>query len=163
MAKEKTWSFQTADGTPVQVTLRKNRWISVNGDAEMNIKTLKDSVDSNIFENAFNIPLPNGETAKFFAGMGQKVVYQGKDVETGLDYEAASIPKWTYVFFVLFVVNWFFIMGGALGALASLFGAYGVYYVAARTDKGTGVKVGLSALVYVGVTILSLVIVSALR
>ena len=163
MAKERTWSFQTTDGTPVQVTLRKNRWVSVNGQPEIKLKELKDGQDSNLFEVAFNIPLPNNEQAKLFSGMGQKVVYEGKDVETGLEYEAATIPKWTYVFFVLFVINWFVIMGGAFGALASLLGAYAVYYVATRTEMATGGKVGISAAAYVVITAVSIGIVNVLR
>ena len=163
MAKEKIWNFQTEDGATVEVVMRKNRWISVNGGAEMNVKTIKDGTDSNLFENVFNIPLPNGEQAKLFVGMGQKLVYQGKDVTTGLLYEAVEVPKWTYVFFVLFVLNWFVIMGGAFGAVASLLGAYAVYYVVCRTEKSNGAKVGLCIASYVGITIVSLLIVMALR
>ena len=61
MAKTKTWNFSTTDGTPIEISLRKNTWISVNGGEEVNAKTIKNSADSNIFEAVFDITLPNGE------------------------------------------------------------------------------------------------------
>ena len=38
MAKIKTWNFNTTDGTSVEVSLRKNTWISVNGGEEVHAK-----------------------------------------------------------------------------------------------------------------------------
>ena len=55
MAKTKTWNFSTTDGTPIEISLRKNTWISVNGGEEVNAKTIKNSADSNIFESVFLI------------------------------------------------------------------------------------------------------------
>lgn len=162
MAKEKIWNFQTEDGATMEVVLRKNTWISVNGKEEINARDIKDGSVSNIFENVFNIPLPNGEQAKLFVGTKHKLVYQGKDVNTGLPYEAVTIPKWTYVFFVLFALNFLIIMGGALGAVASISGAYAVHHVACRTEKSNAVKVGLCIAIYVAITIISTFIVGLL-
>ena len=64
--------------------------------------------------------------------------------------------------FVLFALNFVFIMGGALGAVASVLGAYAVHHVACRTEKSNAVKVGLCIAIYVAITIISTFIVGLL-
>ncbi|MBQ1641363.1 MAG: hypothetical protein II571_09140 [Lachnospiraceae bacterium] len=163
MAKENNWNFNLEDGTPVTVTMRKNKWISVNGGNETNCKELKDGVESNFFENVFNIPLENGESVKLFVSTTNKVLtYQGKDVTTGEEYLAAKVPAWSYAFIVLYVINWLFIIGGAIGAVIDLFAVAYTVQTATRSKKGTGAKVGLCIAIYVVVTILSLILAGLL-
>ena len=159
MAKENNWNFNLEDGTPVTVTMRKNKWITVNGGPETNCKELKDGAESNLFENVFNIPLDNGESAKLFVSTTEKVLaYQGKNVVTGEEYVAVEIPKWSYAFLVIYILSWLFICGGALGALIDLFAMAFTVQVASRSKKTTGAKVGLCFLIALGAVALSLVV-----
>ena len=161
MAKTKTWNFSTTDGTPIEISLRKNTWITVNGGEEVNAKTIKNSADSNIFEAVFDIALPNGEIAKMFSSTTQKhLVYNGRDVVTGEEYTVAPIPAWTWVFVVLYAINFFVFLGGALGGVVNLFAIIFTVQIATRSKKSTGVKILLNVLLFVGVVILSLVIAS---
>lgn len=159
MAKVKTWNFNTTDGTSVEVSLRKNTWISVNGGEEVHAKKIKNKEDSNAFETVFDIALPNGEVAKLFCSTTQKhLVYNGKDVNTGEAYEVEKIPGWEWVFIVLYIVNFALILGGALGAVVNLFAAAASVRIATRSKKSTGMKVLLSILLFVGVLVLSLLV-----
>lgn len=155
----KSWKFTTTDGTPMEINLRRNTWVSVNGRDEINAKTIKNKEDSNIFEAVFDIPLPNGEIVKMFSSTTKKhMVYNGRDVETGEAYEVAPIPAWAWVFVVLYVANFFLFLGGALGAVVNLFGAAFTIEVATRSKKSTGVKVVLNILILIAVVVISLLV-----
>lgn len=159
MAKENNWNFNLEDGTPVTVTMRKNKWISVNGGNETNCKELRDGVESNFFENVFNIPLENGESVKLFVSTTNKVLtYQGKDVTTGEEYVAADVPKWVYAFIVLYVLSFVLIVRGWLPILVDMFAMIFTAQIATRSKKSTGAKVGLAVLINVGAIVLHLAI-----
>ena len=143
----------------VRDTVRGNKWISVNGGTETKCKELRDGVESNLFENVFNIPLNNGETAKLFVSTTSKVLtYQGKDVVTGEEYTVAEIPKWVYAFAVVYILSWIFILGGALGAVVDLFAMAFTVQTASRSKKSTAGKVGACVGIAVGAVVVSLVI-----
>ncbi|WP_029231677.1 hypothetical protein [Butyrivibrio sp. VCB2006] len=159
MAKVISWEFNTADGTPVEINLRRNTWVSVNGGEEVNARTIKNKAESNIFENVLDIALPNNEIAKLFVSTTKKhMVYNGRDVNTGEEYAAAPIPGWAWIFVVLYAFNFLAVLGGALGGMVNLFAAALSIQIATRCKKSTGVKVLLSALLFVAVAAISLVI-----
>ena len=161
MANIRNWNFSTTDGMPVAISLRKNSWLSVNGSQEVKIKTIKNSADSNYFESVFDVALPNGEIAQLFSSTTQKhLVYNGRDVVTGEECTVASIPAWAWVFVVLYAINFFAVLGGALGGVVNIFAIIFTIQIATRSKKSTGVKILLNVLLFIGVVILSLLIAS---
>ncbi|MCR5415870.1 MAG: hypothetical protein K6E79_03640 [Pseudobutyrivibrio sp.] len=157
MAKTKIWNFFKADGTPVNVTLNKNRFVSVNGGPEMKLNTLK-APEGSFAEKVFNVPVGNGEYAKLCVKNNQVLTYNGFNVETGEAYTPMELPKWAYVFVVLYVMNFFLVIGGAIGGAISAGFAFLTATIASDRKMSTGLRVFLCILLYIGVTIGSLFI-----
>jgi len=166
MAKTREWLFNTFEGAPIRVTLIKNRIVSVNGGPETKLTTYK-APEGNFAEKVFDIPLGNGEIAKLCLSNKQILTYNGRDVETGQTYTAMVLPKWVYVFVTLYVVNFFAILGGALGGATSAIGAFLSARISSDENKSTGKRVILCILLYLGITaaslVLALVAASALK
>lgn len=160
MAKTKEWLFNTSTGMPVRVTLVKNKLVSVNGSPETKVMAFK-SHESNFAERVFNIPLGNGEIAKLCVRNKQVLVYNGRNVETGEEYKTIKLPNWVYVFVALYVVNFFLILGGALGGATSAIGAYASANISADDKRPTLTKVLFCIGLYVVITAVSLLLAIA--
>ncbi|WP_027208334.1 hypothetical protein [Butyrivibrio hungatei] len=160
MAKTREWLFNTSTGMPVRVTLNKNKLVSVNGSPETKVMALK-SPESNFAERVFDIPLGNGEIAKLCVRNKQVLVYNGRNVETGEEYKTIQLPKWVYVFVVLYIVNFFVLLGGALGGATSAIGAYASANISADEKRNTLTKVLFCVLLYLGISIVSFLLAYA--
>lgn len=159
MAKTREWNIITETGESIRVTLEKKQ-IIVNGNTPIALKTAK-STESSILETVYDIPLGNGEIAKLCIGTfdGKYVlVYNGTDVETGLEHKIADVPKWIFIFVALYVINFFVVLGGALGGAIAMAALAASARIAANQEKSKAFRYIMCILIYVGVTIVSLII-----
>ena len=160
MAQDREWFFNTFDCAPMKVSLVNNRFVSVNNGPQIKLKDIK-AVESNFAERVFNIPLGNGEIAKLCVRNKQVLVYNGRNVETGEEYKTIKLPNWVYVFVALYVVNFFLILGGALGGATSAIGAYASANISADDKRPTLTKVLFCIGLYVVITAVSLLLAIA--
>ena len=155
MAKMKEWNFTLMDGRPVNVTLIGNKKVSVNRGQEIPLGAIK-SDESNFAERIFDVPMETGEVAKLCVTNKQVLVYNGRNVETGMEYAPMKLPAWVYAFVVLYALNLF--LGGAIGGALSAVGAYYSARVSADSNKSTGARVGICVAIYLATTALMFVL-----
>ncbi|MBR6149397.1 MAG: hypothetical protein IKQ44_13725 [Lachnospiraceae bacterium] len=163
MANTKEWNFSTDAENSFKVVFEKNKLVSVNGGEAVKIAKLK-SKDSNMLEAVYDVDLGNGQIAKLCVRKNvPTLVYDGKNVENGQKYEVTQIPKWAYVFVALYVVNFFFIIGGALGGAINMASAVISTTIASNTKKNAAIRVISCIVIYVVVTAVSLVVAYSVR
>lgn len=154
----KTWNV-TVNGTEHRLELDDKCKVSINGATPVLVTKFKKK--SHILETEYNIPLGN-QTAVLHlpSGKGKEPVLtiNNRDCITGAEYEVEKAPAWGWAFAVLYVINFLFIMGGALG------GGVGVGFtlvslnIAANKKKSIPARVMTGIGVYVAVTVVSLII-----
>ncbi|MBR4357190.1 MAG: hypothetical protein IKQ00_04625 [Butyrivibrio sp.] len=157
MAQDREWFFNTFDCAPMKVSLVNNRFVSVNNGPQIKLKDIK-AVESNFAERVFDVPLGNGEIAKLCIMNKQILTYNGRNVETGQKYSPLELPDWVFIFVALYVLNFIFILQGALGGAFAALGAVITSKFAGDKYKSTGKKVILSVLLLLGISSVSLVL-----
>lgn len=164
MAKLKQWAIQRLDGTVTKL-VTKGRKFSLNGGQFEKLDNYK-AQDSEFAISYYDIPVGNGEMVRIrqprFASGVEDVFYNGRDVLTGQAYEKIIFPKWAYAFVALYIANFLFIMGGALGGVAFAFGSCITFNICANSKNSTGKKVALSIGLYVLITVISFIVATAL-
>ena len=71
--------------------------------------------------------------------------YEGRDCATGEEYIPAKVPVWGWIFVVLHVLDWFFLIGGAIGAVIQVLVIAAIATVASNTKKSTGMRIAVCA------------------
>ena len=161
MANKREWNFTEGENT-YNVVFEKNKLISVNGSEPVKISKLK-SKESNILEAVYDVDLGDGKVAKLCMRKKEfTLVYDGKNVENGQPYEITNVPKWAFVFEVLYIVNFFLIMGGALGVCVSLIGAMVSATIASNKKMNGAIKILSCIGLYVVLTVISYFVASSL-
>jgi len=149
-AKEWVWNFE-AQGVPYKVELKKNK-VSVN-DAEP-VKLNKLKVKSNFLETNYTMMI-EGKEAVIHIGQFKAPVlsYDGKDCATGKEYISTKTPGWVWIFIVLHAIDFFILIGGAVGGMIQVLIIAAIASAASNTKKPTGVRV----LICAGIWLLSTV------
>ncbi len=159
MSKRKEWNFSTDGENNFNVVFVDNKYVSVNGGEEIKIQKIK-AKESNMLEAVFDVDLGNGQIAKLCClKKDVTLVYDGKNVETGAYYEITRIPKWAYVFVSLYVVNFFFILGGAMGICVGFICSMISSSIASNENKSMVARVISCIVLYVIVTLISYLLV----
>ena len=154
------WSFSIGNKN-YNVLFEKRKFISVNGEDAIKIAKLK-SKESNILETVHDVDLGDGKVAKLCMRKKEfTLVYDGKNLENGRPYEITDVPKWAFVFEVLYIVNFFLIMGGAVGACVSLIGAVVSATIASNKKMNNVAKVLASVALYAVLTVISFFVASS--
>ena len=153
---EKMWTVEV-DGLQYKVELRKNK-IFVNDEKMKKLKKVK---GSNIVECGYIIPLGSKETVMYVTNNSIKntdarFTIDGVDVSTNEPYEMAQTPKWLMVFLVLYIVDFFVCMGGAVGAVSNLLFYYAATRIAMDDKKSNTSRIIQNVLLWVGATALEL-------
>lgn len=147
-AQEMVWNFEV-QGIPYRVELKKNA-ISVNGAEPVKLNKL--ARKSSLTETHYSMMIEGKEAVLHVKQFGAVVLsYDGRDCATGEEYIPAKMPGWAWVFIVLHAVDFFFLIGGAIGGILQLFIITAIAAVASNRKKSTGVRV----LVCVGIWLLS--------
>ena len=147
-AKEMVWNFEV-QGIPYKVELKKNA-ISVNGAEPVKLNKL--ARKSSLTETHYSMMIEGKEAVLHVKQFGTVVLsYDGRDCATGEEYIPARMPGWAWVFIVLHAVDFFFLIGGAIGGILQVFIITAIAAVASNRKKSTGVRV----LVCIGIWLLS--------
>ena len=147
-AKEMVWNFEV-QGIPYRVELKKNA-ISVNGAEPVKLNKL--ARKSSLTETHYSMMIEGKEAVLHVKQFGAVVLsYDGRDCATGEEYIPARMPGWAWVFIVLHAVDFFFLIGGAIGGILQVFIITAIAAVASNRKKSTGVRV----LVCIGIWLLS--------
>ncbi len=147
-AKEMVWNFEV-QGIPYRVELKKNA-ISVNGAEPVKLNKL--ARKSSLTETHYSMMIEGKEAVLHVKQFGAVVLsYDGRDCATGEEYIPAKMPGWAWIFIVLHAVDFFFLIGGAIGGILQVFIITAIAAVASNRKKSTGVRV----LVCIGIWLLS--------
>lgn len=150
-AKEKVWNFE-AQSIPYKIELKKNK-VSINGAEPVALNKLKRK--SNFIEANYSMMIEGKEATLHIRQFGAPVLsYDGRDCATGEEYIPIKVPGWTWVFIVLHVIDFFFLIGGAVGAMVQIFIVAAMASIASNTKMSTGVRV----LACLGIWLLSTVV-----
>lgn len=147
-AKEMVWNFEV-QGIPYRVELKKNA-ISVNGAEPVKLNKL--ARKSSLTETHYSMMIEGKEAVLHVRQFGAVVLsYDGRDCATGEEYIPAKMPGWAWVFIVLHAIDFFFLIGGAVGGILQVFIVTAIAAVSSNRKKSTGVRV----LVCIGIWLLS--------
>ncbi len=137
-AKEMVWNFD-AQGIPYKIKLKKNK-VSINGAEPVALDMFKRK--SNFIGVNYSIMIEGKEAILHMRQFGAPVLsYDGRDCATGKEYTPVKVPGWTWVFIVLHAIDFFFLIGGAVGGVVQALIAIAMATVASDTRKSTGVRV----------------------
>ncbi|MCR4694130.1 MAG: hypothetical protein K5773_02265 [Pseudobutyrivibrio sp.] len=153
MAISKNWSVAVG-GQNYDIALEKNR-LSVNGQEPVKISKLK-SKDSNMLQSVYDVMLGETLAKLVVTNKDARFVVDGKDVETNEDFDFITLPKWVYVFYVLCVVDFFAVVGGAIGGALYLTTAVFISRTAASKKMSNGGKIAACIGIYLAATLLGL-------
>lgn len=137
-AKEMVWNFGV-QGIPYKIELKKNK-VSVNGAEPVALNKL--TRKSNFIETNYSMMIEGKEATLHIRQFGAPVLsYDGRDCATGKEYIPVKVPGWTWVFIVLHVIDFFFLIGGALGGALQVLIVAAMATIASNTKMSTGVRV----------------------
>lgn len=147
-AKEMVWNFEV-QGIPYRVELKKNA-ISINGAEPVKLNKL--ARKSSLTETHYSIMIEGKEAVLHIKQFGAAVLsYDGRDCATGEAYIPSKMPGWAWVFIVLHAIDFFLLIGGAIGGIIQVLIISAIAAVSSNRKKATGVRV----LVCVGIWLLS--------
>ena len=137
-AKETVWNFE-AQGIPYRVELKKNK-VSVNGGDPVKLNKL--SRKSTLLETGYSMTIEGKEAVIHIRQFGTPVLsYDGRDCTTGEEYIPVKVPGWVWVFIVLHAIDFFFLIGGAIGAAVQILVIFWMATIASKTEKPTALRV----------------------
>ncbi|MBQ4271608.1 MAG: hypothetical protein II718_07255 [Clostridiales bacterium] len=117
------WNFTDSMGMSHTVTLEKNK-ISIDGSDPVKINKYR-SKESNMIVSVYQIPNNQGDDLKLcIKGNEPVLAINGINVSTGEKYAPDKMPGWIWVFYILFIIEFFLIMGGAIGGAINAGGAF---------------------------------------
>ncbi|SEW19691.1 hypothetical protein SAMN05216413_1525 [Ruminococcaceae bacterium KH2T8] len=155
------WNYTDSMGMTHSVDLAKNK-VSIDGGEPIKIAKLK-AKGSNMVETIYQIPNETGDDVKLcFKGKYPVLACNGINVETGEAYTPTKLPGWIWVFYVLFIANWFLFIGGAIGGAANGGGALLCSTIAGNNKMKTVAKVFACIGIYVGFTIVEAILAVAI-
>ena len=84
------------------------------------------------------------------------IVHSGIDCKTGQPFVEEVMPKWIWVFWAIYIADFFLFLGGALGGAINAAAAIVTGSIAMKKNTGTGVKVILCIVFCVIVTLVEI-------
>lgn len=149
------WNVNVGEGDSYRVILEKSK-LTINNDEPVKLTKFKSK--SSMLGVSYEVPL-GLQTAILYLYNGKATLtLNGVDCKTGQPYEPAKMPVWGWVFVVLYVVNFFLIIGGAIGGAVSAGFAAISAGISANTKLPVVARVLICVGIYVAVTIVSLII-----
>ncbi len=114
MAVQGNWNYVDPNGVWHNLTLEKSK-VSIDGGAPFRINKYR-APGGNMVESVFQIPNEHNCDLKINIRAGKAILtHNGIDVQTGRTYTPPKMPGWIWVFYVLFIAEFFLIVGGAVG------------------------------------------------
>lgn len=155
-AKEQVWNIEV-EGIPYKIEYKKNK-ISVNGKEPVKLGKLQKKTGT--WETHYTVPLEEGKAAVLhISQFGAPVLsYNDKDCRTGEAYAPMKIPAWGWIFVVLHAINFFLLIGGALGGVLQIFLITLTASVSANRSKKTGARVAACVAIWLVATIVEFIL-----
>lgn len=127
-----------------------------NGDA---IKLNKIKQQSKYPNMEYYIPVGDREVVlNLIQGKQPILTMDGRDCVTGEPFELTKMPKWTWVFIVLHILNFFILIGGAIGgACAGGLSAW-TATIASDNKMSTGKRVGICVAIWLVASVLEFIL-----
>ena len=154
-AKTFSWNI-TVDEVTYKIELTKNK-VTVNGGEPVKLNKLKHQ--SKYPNMEYYIPVGSKEVVLNTRPAGEPVLtMDGRDCVTGEPFELNELPKWAWVFIVLHGLNFFLLIGGAIGG--ACFGGLSVLTttIASNGEMSTGKRVGICVAIWLVASILELIL-----
>lgn len=153
---KKTWNL-TIDGSDYNLTFEKG--LSINNGEFVALSKFKKK--AHMSECEYFIPLGNQTTVLHIFNSKAKepiLTINNRDCVTGEVHEIARTPAWAWVFMALYIFNFIFIIGGAIGG--AICGGLGYLSLAIASDKEKSVvsRVLICIAMYAVTTVLSIFI-----
>ena len=139
MAKKLVCNVES-QGMMHQVTVSGSK-VTVDGNAPMKIKDLpKEKRKSG---SAITIPLSQMDSCILYRSSftGDSLVHNGIDCKTGQPFVEEVMPKWIWVFWAIYIADFFLFLGGALGGAINAAAAIVTGSIAMKKNTSTGAKV----------------------
>ena len=154
------WDVEV-DGVPYKIEFNKNT-ISVNGNEPMKLKALR--WEQKFPDMLYYIPVGGKEAILHVNKMGAvSLEFEGKDCVTGEDYVKAVMPVWAWIFVILHGINFFTIVGGAIGGALIALMFMLTTTVASNSKMTTTARVLTCAGIWVLATMGEVVLASLIR
>lgn len=137
-ANEMVWNIEV-EGVPYKIELKKNK-ISINGREPMKLNKLLKT--GNTWETTYRVPLDGKEALLHVRQFSAPALsFQGKDCSTGEEYVPMKVPGWVWIFIVLHAIDFFILIGGAIGGALQFLVIALMVSASANTKKKTSVRV----------------------
>lgn len=137
-AKEMVWNIEV-EGIPYRIVFNKNK-VSVNNAEPVKLGKLPKT--GNSFETHYSIPLAGKEAVLHIKQFGTPILsFEGRDCSTGEPYVPAKLPGWVWVFVVLHAIDFFLLIGGAIGAALQVLVISVMMSVSTNAKKSTTARV----------------------
>lgn len=137
-AKEMVWNFEV-QSIPYRIELKKNK-VSVNGTEPVPLNKL--TKKSNLIETNYSIMIEGKEAVLHIRPFATPALsYDGRDCATGQEYVPMKVPGWAWIFVFLHGIDFFLLIGGAIGGALQAFIIIAMMSIASDTKKSTGTRV----------------------
>lgn len=157
----KSTNWNITDGEHVyKIVFEKNK-VAIDNALPVALRKFKRK--SHFMETIYKIPVGGREANLHIGFMGSVVLEMGGfDCKTGEAYIAKKTPAWSWVFIILHMVNFFLLIGGAIGgAITAL--AIGMTVTLAGDSSKKLIKRVLACIgVYIVAIIIDIVIIQLL-
>lgn len=136
--KEMVWNIEV-EGVPYKIVFDKSK-VSVNGAEPVKLNKLKKKSSS--WETHYSIPIAEKEAVLHIRQFSAPVLsYEDRDCSTGEAYVPLKAPFWVWIFVVLHALDFFLIIGGAIGGVLQALVISMMVAVSTNQKKSTGVRV----------------------
>lgn len=152
-AKQYLWNVEI-DEIPYKIEYVKGK-VSINNGEAVSLNKFRHN--SKLGSSEIFIPVGDKELVMYSGNFGVVLTKDGKNCLTGEPFTPPVMPKWVWVFVVLYAIDFFALLGGLLGGAIN-FGAFGLTTTIASSAKTTGKKLALCIGLYVILTVLEFVI-----
>ncbi len=153
MAKEERYSWNVQINGVVYLVEYMKGSVYINGGEAFKLRSLERKRKFMVPRCDYIVPLAGKELTLIIGQIdGVVLLMDGIDLKTGQPYQSPKLPGWTWVFYVLYLVNIFLILGGALGALINATVATITTSVANNKKMSTGKRVAICIAMYVVAT-----------
>ena len=156
-ANEMVWNIEV-QGVPYKIELKKNR-VSVNGREPVKLAKLKRS--GSTWETNYSIPIEGEEEAVLHIRQFSAPILTYKDIDcsTGEQFVPLKVPAWVWIFVVLHAIDFFLMIGGAIGGALQAFVICLMVSVSAKKEKSLASRVFTCLGIWLLSTIVQLVFV----
>lgn len=154
-AKTFSWNINV-DEVSYRIELMKNK-VTVNGGEPVKLNKLKQQ--SKYPNMEYYIPVGSKEVVLNVRPGGEPVLtMDGRDCVTGEPFELVAMPKWAWVFVVLHGLNFFLLIGGAIGG--ACFGGLSALTIslASNREMSKGKRIGICVAIWLVATVIEFVL-----